>query len=62
VEIADQFEEVGLLLHHDGLVPILEEGAHPMVAAVEGAPQGGMSSDRMLRARGRVPVRTRRWA
>jgi hypothetical protein len=36
VEIADQFEEVGLRLHHDGLVPILEEVADPVMPPVEG--------------------------
>jgi hypothetical protein len=36
VEVADQFEEVRLLLHHDRLVPVLEEVADPLVSAVEG--------------------------
>ena len=36
VEVADELQEVRLLLHHDGLVPVLEEVAHPLVAAVEG--------------------------
>ena len=36
MEVADEFEEVGLLLHHDGLVPVLEEMPDPLVAAIEG--------------------------
>jgi len=36
VEIPDEFQEVRVLLHYDGLVPVLEEVAHPLVAAVEG--------------------------
>ena len=62
VEVAHEFEEVRLLFHHDGLVAVLEEMARALVAAVEGVPQGGMKRDRRLRCRGRVPVRTRRWA
>jgi hypothetical protein len=62
MEVADELQEVGLLLHHDGLVAILEEVPAPLVAPVEGVPQGGMRRLRMLRASGRVPVRTRRWA
>ena len=36
VEVADQFQEVGLFLHHDRLVPVLEEVAASLVAPVEG--------------------------
>ena len=36
VEVADEFQEVGFLLHHDGFVPVLEEMTRPVVAAVEG--------------------------
>jgi hypothetical protein len=36
VEVADQFEKIGLLLDGDGLVPVLEEVAGPPMAAVEG--------------------------
>ena len=36
VEIADEFQEIRLLLHHDGLVPILKEMAGPVVPPVEG--------------------------
>jgi hypothetical protein len=35
VEIPDEFEEVGLLFDHDGLVAVLEEVAHPLVPPVE---------------------------
>jgi len=35
-EVAHEFEQVGLLHHHDGPVPVLEEMAHPVVAATEG--------------------------
>jgi len=38
VEIADEFQEVRLLLHDDGFVPVLEEVPHPLVAAV--VPEG----------------------
>jgi len=62
VEVADEFEEVGLLLHDDGFVPVLEEVPHPVVPAVEGPPQSGVRRDRMQRARVRFPIRTRRWA
>ncbi|MEI7903319.1 MAG: hypothetical protein WCK89_24025 [bacterium] len=54
--------EVGLLLHHDGLAPILEEVADAFVAAVEGPPHGGVRRDRILRCTGRMPVRTNQWA
>ena len=37
VEVANEFEEVRLLLHHDGLVPILKEMADAVMAAIEGA-------------------------
>jgi len=36
VEIAHELEEVPVLLHHDRLVPVLEEVARPAVPAVEG--------------------------
>lgn len=35
VNIADQFQEVGLFLDHYGLVPILKEVPPPSVAAIE---------------------------
>ena len=62
VEVADQFQAIRLRLHHDGLVPVLEEMPHALVAAVEGVPQSGMRRLRILRGKGQVPVRTRRWA
>ena len=62
MEVAHQLHEVRLRLDHDGLVPVLEEVAHPLVAAIEGPPHGGVSQDRMLLATGRLPVRTKRWA
>ena len=34
VDVAHQLAEVGVLLHDDGLVAVLEEVAHPPVAAV----------------------------
>ena len=37
MEVAGQFQEIGLGFHHDGLVPVLEEVADPLVPAVEGA-------------------------
>ena len=37
MEVADEFQQVGLLLHHDGLVAILEEMPHTFMAPVEGA-------------------------
>jgi len=37
VEVADQFEKIGLHLDDDGLVPVLEEVAGPPMAAVEDA-------------------------
>jgi hypothetical protein len=37
MEVADEFQEVRLLLHHDGLVAVLEEMADPLMAAVEGS-------------------------
>jgi hypothetical protein len=36
VEVADQFEQVGLLVHRDGLVPVLAQMPHPLMAAIEG--------------------------
>jgi len=36
VEVPDELQEVRVFLHHDGLVPILEEVAPPAMAAVEG--------------------------
>ena len=62
VEVADQFQEVGIFFHHDRLVPVLQEVTDPLVAPVEGPPPRGVRSERMLRGRGRLPVRTRRWA
>jgi len=37
VEVAHQLQEVGLLLHHDGLVPVVEEVPDPVVPAIERA-------------------------
>ena len=62
VEVADEFEQVGLLLHHDELAPVLREQRAPFVAPLEGVPQGGMRRARRLRCRGRVPVRIKRRA
>ena len=36
VEIADEFQEVRLLLHDDGLVPVLKEVPHPVMVPIEG--------------------------
>ena len=60
--VADEFQEVRLFLDHDGLVPVLEEMADPLMAAIEGAPHSGVRSERRLRASGREPVQTRRCA
>jgi len=38
VDVAHQLAEVGLLLHDDGFIPVLEEVPHPLVAAV--VPEG----------------------
>jgi len=62
VEVADELDQVGLLLHHDGLAPVLREQRAPFVAPPEGVPQGGMRRARRLRCRGRVPVRIKRRA
>ena len=62
VGIADQLQEVGLLFHHNRLVPVLEEVADPVVAPIEGPPPRGVRRERMLRDSGRRPVRIRRWA
>jgi len=35
VKVADQLQEVGLRLHHDGLVAVLEQVAHALMAAIE---------------------------
>ena len=35
VNVADQLQEVGLCLHYDGLVAVLEQVAHPLMAAIE---------------------------
>jgi hypothetical protein len=37
MQIPDKLQQVGLLLHHDGLVPVLEEVAHALVAAIKDA-------------------------
>ena len=60
VEGADEFEEVRLLLSHDGLVVVLEEVTARFVPPVEGVSQGRMRRERRLRGKGRLPVRTRR--
>ena len=36
VQVADEFQEIRLRFHHDGFVPVLEQVAHPLVAAIEG--------------------------
>jgi hypothetical protein len=36
VEVADEFQQVGLFLHHDGFIAVLESMPDPLVAAVEG--------------------------
>ena len=36
VEVADEFPEIRFLLHPDGLLPVLERVAPPVMAAVEG--------------------------
>jgi hypothetical protein len=36
VDVPDQLAEGGPLFHHDGLVPVLEEGADPVMPAVVG--------------------------
>ena len=38
VEVADQVTHVGLLLHHEGRVAVLEEMTHPVMPPVEGPP------------------------
>jgi len=62
VEVADAFQAVGVCLHDDRRVPVLEEVARAAVAAVEAPPHRGVRSARRLRGNGGVPVRTRRWA
>ena len=37
MQVAHEFQKVRLLLHHDGLVPILKEMAPPPVSTIEGA-------------------------
>jgi len=37
VEVADEFEKGGRLLHHEGLVPVLEEMADAVMPPVERA-------------------------
>ncbi len=61
-QVADELQEVRVLFHYDRLVPVLEEVPDPLVAPVESAPHDGVKRLRMARAKGRVPVRTRRWA
>ena len=61
VQIPDELQQIRLRLHHDGLVPVLEEVADAAMAAVE-APAYPVKRLRMLRAKGRWPVRTSRWA
>jgi len=51
VEVADEFQEIGLLLHHDGLVPVLEQVAHPSMAAVEGPRVAGEQGAHTARER-----------
>ncbi len=45
VEVADELQEVRFGLHHDRLVPVLEEVPDPPVAAIEGPPHGGVRKD-----------------
>jgi len=47
-QVANGFEEIGLLLDDDRLIPVLEEVAGPLVPAVEGA---GVAVRRLRMAR-----------
>jgi len=51
MDVPYQLQQVGLLFHQDGLVPILEEMADPLVAPVEtaGVPCEEASHDRRQR-------------
>jgi hypothetical protein len=49
VKVADEFEKVWVLLHHDGLVPVLKEVTGPTMAAVEGP---GISREERAHASG----------
>ncbi len=51
VQVPDEFEEVGFLLHHDGLVAVLEEVADPLVPPVEGARIAGEQRTHAARKR-----------
>jgi hypothetical protein len=53
MEIADQFQEIGFLLHKDGLVAVLKEVAASPIPAIEGAGITGQdpAHDRGERAR-----------
>jgi hypothetical protein len=49
VEIAHQFPEVGVLFHHDGFVPVLEEVADTLVAPIVGEGIAGEEAAHELR-------------
>ena len=55
VDVPYQFQQIGLLFHQDGLVPILEEVAGPLVAPIEtpGVPCEEASHGRRQRPRPR---------
>jgi hypothetical protein len=37
MEVPNEFKEIGLLVHHDRFVPVLEEMPAPLVSPIEGA-------------------------
>ena len=49
------------LLGATALVSVLEEVADPLVAAIEGSRVSSEEAPHDARAKGRVPVRTKRW-
>jgi hypothetical protein len=51
VEVPDQFEEIRLILHHDGFVAILEEVARAPMAAIEASGVAGQESSHTPRER-----------
>ena len=54
VDGADQLPEAGGLLDHDGLVPVLEEVPHALMAAVEGPGRAGEEPAHAAREAGRA--------
>ncbi len=60
MEVPGEFQKIRFFFYDDGLVAVLEQMPRPFVASVEGA-RVPVRSDRMLRAKGQVPVRTSRW-